>query len=110
MRPFLNRLGSLVPYLVFNGSRSYDTDGYLTKWSWEFGDGTNGTGERTIHAYQALGIYMVTLTVTDDTGATGTDTISVEVGTANWPPTKPVINGTRTRDKKPDLCIYSIRN
>jgi PKD repeat protein len=91
--------GFIGTLLVFNGSRSYDSDGYLTKWSWEFGDGTNGSGERALHAYQALGIYTVTLTVTDDTGATGTDTISVEVGTANWPPTKPMINGIRTGAK-----------
>ncbi len=97
-------VGSL---LVFNGSRSYDTDGYLTKWSWQFGDGTSGIGERTIHAYQALGIYTVTLTVTDDTGATGTDTISVEVGTANWPPTKPVIDGTR-RGTKNQTYTYTL--
>ena len=91
--------GSIGTLLVFNGSRSYDLDGYLTKWSWAFGDGTNGSGERAIHAYQTLGIYTVTLTVTDDARATGTDTISVEVGTANWPPTKPMINGTRTGAK-----------
>jgi len=99
--------GFVGALLVFNGSRSYDTDGYLTKWSWQFGDGTSGIGERTIHAYQALGIYTVTLTVTDDTGATGTDTISVEVGTANWPPTKPVIDGTR-RGTKNQTYTYTL--
>jgi PKD repeat protein len=91
--------GFVSTLLIFNGSRSYDPDGYLTKWFWEFGDGTNGSGERTIHTYQMLGTYTVTLTVTDDTGATGTDTITVEVGSANWPPIKPMINGTRTGTK-----------
>ncbi len=33
--------GFVGTFLVFNGSRSYDLDGYLTKWSWDFGDGTN---------------------------------------------------------------------
>jgi len=41
----------------------------------------------------------VTLTVTDNDGATGADTITVEVGSANWPPAKPVINGTRIGTK-----------
>ena len=91
--------GFVNTLLIFNGSRSYDPDGYLTRWSWDFGDGTNGTGERTTHIYHSLGIYTVTLTVTDNEGATGTDTITVEVGSANWPPTKPVINGTRTGTK-----------
>jgi hypothetical protein len=95
--------------LVFNGSRSYDADGYLTKWSWEFGDGTNGSGERALHAYQALGLYTVTLTVTDDAGATGTDTISVEVGIANWPPTKPIITGTKigTKNQPYTYSVYA---
>jgi hypothetical protein len=91
--------GSMGTLLVFNGSWSYDLDGYLTKWSWAFGDGTNGSGERTLHAYQFVGIYTVTLIVTDDAGATGTDSISVEIGTTNQPPIKPVANGTRTGAK-----------
>ncbi len=87
--------GFIGSILVFNGSQSYDPDGYLTKWSWDFGDGTTGAGERTIHAYQTVGSYTVILTITDNKGATATDTISVEIGSANWPPTKPVINGIR---------------
>jgi chitodextrinase len=101
------KTGFVGALLVFNGSRSYDRDGYLTKWSWDFGDGTNGTGERTMHFYQALGIYTVILTVTDDSGSTATNTISVEIGTANWPPTKPVVNGTRTGTKNHPY-IYSM--
>ncbi len=87
--------GFIGSILVFNGSQSYDPDGYLTKWSWDFGDGTTGAGERTIHAYQTVGSYTVILTITDNKGATATDTISVEIGSANWPPTKPVINGIK---------------
>ena len=82
--------------LYFNGSGSYDSDGYLTSWVWDFGDGMNGTGERTTHIYQSIGVYEVTLTVTDDDGATSTDTINVEIGMANQPPTQPIISGTRT--------------
>jgi len=91
--------GFVGSFLIFDGSRSYDPDGYLTRWSWDFGDGTNATGERSIHTYQTIGIYSVTLTVTDNKGATGTDMFSVEVGSANWPPTKPVITGVRTGAK-----------
>ncbi|MBE3138989.1 MAG: PKD domain-containing protein, partial [Thermoplasmata archaeon] len=91
--------GFVNTLLIFNGSRSYDPDGYLTKWSWDFGDGTNGSGEITIHTYQNIGMYTVTLTVTDDKGATGDDTSILQILTANRPPTKPVINGTRTGTK-----------
>jgi PKD repeat protein len=75
-------------------SEQIGLDGYLTKWSWDFGDGTNGNGEITTHTYQDVGMYTVTLTVSDDKGATGNDTIKIQVITANRPPTKPVINGT----------------
>jgi hypothetical protein len=101
--------GFVDTMLFFNGSRSYDVDGYLTKWVWEFGDGSTGTGERTTHMYQTLGVYFVTLTVTDDTGATGTDMISVEVGSANRPPARPVINGAQkgVKNKNYTYTIYS---
>lgn len=86
-------------FIILNGSGSYDADGFLTSWLWDFGDGTQGTGERTIHAYESLGIYTVTLSVTDNKGATGTDFIIIEIGTANQPPTKPIITGTRIGTK-----------
>jgi len=93
--------------LVLNGSRSSDPDGYLTAWSWECGDGTNGTGEITTHAYQTTGTHRVTLTVTDDEGATDSDTITVQIITANHPPTQPVINGT-TRGTKNKMYGYTV--
>jgi chitodextrinase len=85
--------------LIFNGTRSYDPDGYLTKWSWDFGDGTIGVGERTTHTYQTVGEYTVVLTVTDNDGATGTDTISVQINTGNQPPTTPLLDGQQIGTK-----------
>ena len=101
--------GSVGTMLFFNGSRSYDVDGYITKWVWEFGDGSTGIGERTTHTYQTLGVYNVTLIVTDDTGATGTDTISIEVASANQPPAQPVINGAQkgVKNKNYTYTIFS---
>ncbi len=97
-------VGSL---LVFNGARSYDPDGYLTSWAWEFGDGTNGAGELTVHEFQSIGLYTVTLTVTDEKGATGVDAITVDIGTANRPPSIPVINGTSRGDKNTPY-VYTV--
>ena len=103
------KTGVVDTILVLNGSRSYDSDGYLTKWSWDFGDDTNGSGEITIHTYQNIGMYTVTLTVTDDKGATGNDTIIVQILTANRPPTKPVINGT-TFGTKNKMYTYTVHS
>lgn len=57
----------------FDASDSYDSDGQIESYFWDFGDGTNATGVAVDHAYADDGVYMVTLTVTDDDGATATE-------------------------------------
>ncbi|MEV0951854.1 PKD domain-containing protein [Promicromonospora sp. NPDC050249] len=64
--------------LTADGSASDDPDGNLVSWAWNFGDGTTGTGQQVTHTYAAPGTYTVTLTVTDDEGATAQDTVVVE--------------------------------
>jgi PKD repeat protein len=36
-----------------------------TEWTWDFGDGTTGTGAKPDHVYHAIGIYDVTLTASN---------------------------------------------
>ena len=53
----------------FDASASDDAEG-ITSYDWTFGDGNVSTGETTTHTYRTPGTYPVTLTVTDDDGAT----------------------------------------
>jgi len=68
----------------FNATKSYDPDGRIVSYFWDFGDETNATGVTATHSYTDNGTYMVTLTVTDNNGATDTASATKIVG--NRPP------------------------
>ncbi len=52
----------------FDGSGSFDTDGTIIYYHWDFGDGSTGSGAAATHTYSAPGKYHVVLTVTDNDG------------------------------------------
>ena len=65
--------------ITFDGRRSFDADGTLASFAWDFGDGTTGDGARPQHVYAVPGDYTVTLTVTDANGVTATDSLQANV-------------------------------
>jgi PKD repeat protein len=67
---------------------SNDSDGTVTAWRWDFGDGNSSTQRNPSHTFASSGTYQVRLTVTDDRGGQGSTTRQVTVGQpANAPPT-----------------------
>ena len=56
----------------FDGSSSADADGTLVRHAWSFGDGASAEGPVVSHTYNTPGLYAATLTVTDNDGATAT--------------------------------------
>jgi PKD repeat protein len=70
---------------TLDGRASSDPDGVITSWSWDFGDGQGGSGDSILHTYGAAGSYAVSLTVTDDGGATDQLTRTVNVAVAAPP-------------------------
>ncbi|MCW2637024.1 MAG: hypothetical protein JWQ99_3391 [Blastococcus sp.] len=71
----------------FDASDSYDPDGTVSSYAWNWGDGTTGSGKTALHTYSSPGNYEPVLTVTDDDAATGKSTGSVTVGDVPAAPT-----------------------
>jgi PKD repeat protein len=74
--------------VTFDASESTDPDGSIVSYDWDLtGDGSiDATGETVSYTYSSSGDYTVSLTVTDDDGATNTTTTTVAVTESNDPP------------------------
>ncbi|WP_324736496.1 PKD domain-containing protein [Thermococcus sp. SY098] len=57
--------------------KSYDSDGNIVSWNWDFGDGTTSTEREPTHTYSSPGNYTVRLVVKDDKG--GEDEIAINI-------------------------------
>ncbi len=79
---------------AFDGTGSSDTDGTVASYAWTFGDGDSSTEAAPAHGYNATGSYTVTLTVTDNKGATNQlqKTVNVTVPPANVAPNAVIVN------------------
>ncbi|MCX6664839.1 MAG: DNRLRE domain-containing protein, partial [Euryarchaeota archaeon] len=82
--------GSAGTEVILNGSASYDLNGYITNYTWDFGEGNYSYGKIVTHTYTNKGTYTITLMVTDDTNAKNSeittiiiqDTYSIEISSA----------------------------
>lgn len=75
--PYLGNIGEPI---LFDASESYDEDGSIVTYQWQFGDGDTGTGVNPTHPYSDDSIHTVTLTVTDEDGLTDSITTTACIG------------------------------
>ena len=105
--------------IYFDASDSYDPDGIIVSYDWDFDDGTSflTNSSSVTHSYVDDGNYTVTLTVTDDDGGTASasDTITVlnrlPVASFTYSPVSPTVGQTVSFDARgstdPDGYIVS---
>ena len=86
--PYSGGAGSAIG---FSSAGSFDPDGSITSYAWSFGDGATSGGANPSHSYLSDGSYNVTLTVTDNQGASATATTTATVGSAPPPGGKRVV-------------------
>jgi uncharacterized repeat protein (TIGR01451 family) len=79
--PTADPTSGTVPLTVsFDGSGSYDPDGNIEYWDWEFGDGIGGDSSMNpTHEYAYPGTFTASLEVTDDDYDTASDTVTITV-------------------------------
>jgi parallel beta-helix repeat protein len=78
--------GYVYQLIQFYGSGSYDLDGAIVSYDWNFGDGHIGTGVNPTHTYTSTGTFIVTLTVEDDDGDADTNYSVAVIYTYQYPP------------------------
>ena len=74
----------------FDASSSYDSNGSIALYAWNFGDSGRASGVTTQHVYANPGFYTVNLAVTNDKGVSNSVTRTIEVS-ARFPQPEPVI-------------------
>ncbi len=93
--------------ITFDGSLSYDPDGTITAWMWDFGDGSQASGEKIMHRYTTPGNYTVTLTVTDNDKSVASNTTRIIVAPYTDETNKPKVSIKNTQPGSYILTIQS---
>jgi PKD repeat protein len=78
--------GSVPCEICFDASSSYDPDGYIVSYDWDFGDGSGGHGVSACHTCTFRGEFLVTLRVIDNNGLSDTATAQINLQAAVYPP------------------------
>lgn len=82
----MNPSSGVVPATIAFSTTAYDSDGIISVYRWEFGDGSESRESNPSHTYLSPGTYTVKLTVFDDNQVPSSTTKTLTV-TANAAPT-----------------------
>lgn len=68
----------------FSSAGSYDPDGSIVAYDWDFGDGATSNAVNPSHTYSSAGTYTASLVVVDNSGLSSTaDTVTIVVASNN---------------------------
>ncbi len=101
---------------AFDASTSSSSTGELVSFTWDFGDGTIGTGAVVQHAFAADGTYLVRLLIADTTNQTASTTQEISVTAASALPyasdsfSRSVAMGIGTADVGGDWTLTGLVN
>lgn len=103
---------------AFDASATTDADGDTLTYTWNFGDGATGSGQKPIHTYASSGQYTVTLQVADGRSPSRSANQVIDASTPNQAPVADFIvtvegdrwifvNASATRDPNNDAIAYA---
>ena len=93
--------GDAQETVTLDGSQSYDSDGSITAYQWQYNNQTIGSEQQLDYDF-AIGAHEVTLAVTDNFGTTAEDSVTVFVSRNS--------NNAPTANAGDDLEVYADRN
>jgi PKD repeat protein len=85
----------------FDGLQSFDPDGSIAAYAWDFGDGIKGSGYVATHTYGKAGTYSASLTVTDNAGSVS----PASYATITAAESKPVLTAATADSGKPRITV-----
>jgi hypothetical protein len=91
---------ALYEDVVVNAGASYDMDGRIVRYIWDFSDGT-AEGEVTSHKFTTTGEKSIKLTVIDNDGDQSTDMVTIVVKR------KPIVKLTKINNTRIGIAIFN---
>jgi PKD repeat protein len=95
--------------ICFDASASYDPDGHIVSYDWDFGDGSRGHGVNTCHTFTFWGNFLITLRVVDNDGLSDTATAQINLQAAVFPPINVSLNREINRSLFKKEAFHTIR-